>query len=181
MITPFSSRRCLLVRYTWLTMWRLNQPEGEQQYSLKAHRVTSSLALWNDFFPVTIRRLICSTGSFYSSGISPFHRVKVWVSFFCGAPTKQAGLTRVKTACVVNRPSPKDKSEASRFHGVTDGPLFRAAAKKKTPIPRARLTITIVRFTMTWACAGKPHIVSHCGSRWYSSLRYRLSKTAMIS
>ena len=41
----------------------------------------------------------------------------------------------MKTACVVNRPSPKDTSEASRFHGVTDGPLFRAAAKKKTPMP----------------------------------------------
>jgi hypothetical protein len=50
----------------------------------------------------------------------------------------------VKTACVVNRLSPKDKSEASRFHGGTvrqahgpkqsrraDGPLFGAAVKKK--------------------------------------------------
>jgi hypothetical protein len=56
----------------------------------------------------------------------------VWVSFFCGAPTKQAGLTPVKTACVVNRPSPKDKSEASRFQGVTDGALSGQPQKKDT-------------------------------------------------
>ena len=54
-------------------------------------------------------------------------------SFFCAAPTKHAGLTRVKTACVVNRPSPKDESEAHRFHGVTNGPLFGAGVKKRPP------------------------------------------------
>ena len=51
-------------------------------------------------------------------------------SFFCAAPTHHTGLTRVKTACVVNGPSPKDESEAHRFHGVTDGPLFGAPQKK---------------------------------------------------
>jgi hypothetical protein len=57
------------------------------------------------------------------------------ISFSCGALTNHAGLTRVKRACVVNHPRAKEKSEAHRFHGVTDGPLFRAAAKKEIPIP----------------------------------------------
>ena len=79
------------------------------------------------------------------------------ISFFCGALTKLAGLTRVKMACVVNRPSPKDKSAASHFHGVTDGPLFRAAAKKKRyPYPGARLTLALASVTMRWASTDTP-------------------------
>ena len=54
----------------------------------------------------------------------------------------------MKTACVVNRPSPKEKSEALRFHGVTDGPLFRAAAKKNTQA--LELEVTLYASVVHW-------------------------------
>jgi hypothetical protein len=57
---------------------------------------------------------------------------RAWVSFFCGARTEHAGLTPVKTACFRLLLRARAIDYARRFHGVTDGPLFRAAAKKDT-------------------------------------------------